>query len=105
MSARHDAASAPSRWLKVLVVAMGVLVVCGTAALVVAALGLPEPPRDAAVVLPPGGEVRETRTGDGRIVVRVALPDGESRLIVIDAETGRQLRTVRLRPGPADDRN
>lgn len=105
MPARHATASVPPRWIKVLVVAMGALVVCGTAVLVAAAVSRPEPPRDAAVVLPPGGEVRETRTGDGRIVLRVALPDGESRLIVIDAETGRQLRTVRLRPGPADGRD
>lgn len=97
---RHDTRSAAPRWLKLLVAAMGVLIVCGTVGIIVAALQYPkraEFPEHSVVNLPPGAEIREVRLEDGRIVVHTVLENDQSRLILIDAETGKQLGVVDFR--------
>ncbi len=103
------------RGLKALVIGMGILLVGGLVVLVVAAVQqagnlspAPVPasaptsasaPVEAktAVELPAGAEIVETRVGDGRIVLRLKLADGNGRLVVLDAATGRTAATVELK--------
>ena len=76
MADRHDTHSAAPRWLKLLVAAMGVLIVCGTVGIIVAALQYPERaefPEHSVVNLPPGAEIREVRLQDGQIVVHAVI--------------------------------
>jgi hypothetical protein len=51
---------------------------------------------DALVSIPAGGRVEETLIGDGRLVVRVALPGGAQRLIVFDLATGARIGAIDL---------
>ncbi len=102
--------------LKALVIVMAVLIAAGLTVLVVmvikgAGQDTPEsasrvPLAGAApgfgetgVALPPGAEILETSTGDGRIVLRIRQPDGARALLIIDAATGRRLGLVRLQDG------
>ena len=97
---RHETHSGAPRWLKLLVAAMGVLIVCGTVGIIVAALQYPQRaafPEHSVVNLPPDAEIREVRLEDGRIVVHTVLENSQSRLILIDAETGKQLGVVDFR--------
>ena len=74
------------RGLKTLVIGMAVLIVLGMVAMIVAGvrqageLSAPKAPPAAAapqtVDIPAGAEIVETRTGDGRIVLRLRLADG-----------------------------
>ncbi|HZB90453.1 MAG TPA: hypothetical protein VE397_03360 [Stellaceae bacterium] len=103
------------RALKVLVVVMGILLVGGTAALVVAVIeraqqrmAAPAPPApsaergfDRVLDLPPGARVIAVEPAGDRLVVRVALAGGGEALILIDARTGARLGTVELKPNPA----
>ena len=97
MADRHDADSGAPRWLKLLVAAMGVLIICGTVGIIVAALEYSpraQFPEHSVINLPPGAKIREARLEDGRIVVHTVLQNNQSRLILIDAETGKQLGIV-----------
>jgi hypothetical protein len=92
------------RALKILVVAMGVLLVAGFVALVTTiavrlshrapapAVAFAAPP----VMLPAGAKIERVSTGPDRIVVAIALPDGTKQLLVIDLQTGRLLGTIPL---------
>lgn len=91
------------RALKTLVIGMGVLIVAGLVVLVVAAVDRTGGGKSsdaafspASISLPAGSEIVETRVGDGRIVLRLKLADGDARLVVIDAATGRLTGTVDL---------
>jgi len=55
---------------------------------------------ETRVVIPVGARVLETSLGDGRIVVRVAKPDGGEALVLIDAESGKRAGLVHLDQGP-----
>jgi hypothetical protein len=50
--------------------------------------------------LPPGARVVGMAVNDGRIVVRVELPDGGHSLMVFSVDTGAQLGTIRIRTAP-----
>ena len=95
------------RALKAIVIGMGVLIILGVILLVVllaqksgdtigSVLEEGKPPVDTRVALPAGAEVMETRIGGGRIVLRLRLPDGNGRLIILDAATGRQTGQTEL---------
>ncbi len=51
------------------------------------------------VELPAGARVIETALDGSRIALRVALPDGTERIIVLDTTTGRRLGAVDVIPG------
>jgi hypothetical protein len=103
------------RALKVLVVVMGMLLVGGTTALIVAvierarqhlaepAAAPPAPPGRgfgrAVVDLPAGARVIAVEPAGERLVVRIGLAEGGEALILIDARTGAKLGTIELRPG------
>lgn len=106
------------RALKAVVIVLGVLILAGTTILVVTIirraqrLGEPRPveitapvgpPRGfdtARVKLPPGSEVVETRAAGERLVLRVRLPGGEERLILLDMGSGAVTGTIVLEPAP-----
>jgi hypothetical protein len=56
---------------------------------------------ESQVDMPAGAQVLETSLGDGRIVVRIAKPDGEQALILIDPASGGRAGIVHLKPAPA----
>lgn len=103
------------RALKVLVVVMGVLLVGGTAALVIAVIERAQqhmaasPPAapsaargfDRVLDLPPGARVIAVEPAGERLVVRLALAGGGEALILIDARTGARLGTIELKPNSA----
>ena len=94
--------------LKALVVVMGVLLVGGTAALIVAIVDRAShrTPSSSgrgfdpvAVDLPVGARVLAAEFAGDRILVRVGLADGGEQLILIDTRNGARLGTVDLRIG------
>lgn len=106
------------RALKALVIGMGLLIVLGLVVLIFAAVDrslvpgestpessakapsattLPKMARSATIELPPGAEVVETAVGDGRIVLRLRLPDGSGRLLLLDAASGEETGRMELR--------
>lgn len=104
--------------LKALVIFMGVLIVIGMGILAYGisvkfgeqveqeATTSPGPPAmtppswdgDLAVAVPAGAQVAETLVAEGRMIVRLALPDGGQRYVVVDLATGRRLGAVDLSP-------
>jgi hypothetical protein len=100
------------RALKLLVVVMGLLLVAGTAALIIAVIdrashraAAPTPAPvagrgfDRAVIdLPAGARVLGSEAVGDRLAVRIGLADGGEVLILIDPRTGARLGTIELRP-------
>lgn len=62
-----------------------------------AASGTPWP-KDARVQVPSGTEVLDAFVAEGRITIRVALPDGGERFIVFDLASGQRLGAIDLVP-------
>ena len=96
------------RALKILVVVMGVLLVLGTAALVVAVTNRinhpPAPPKPTAPTeldLPAGARIVATEMSADRLLVRVALAEGGEELLVFSLANGARLATITLRAKPA----
>jgi hypothetical protein len=60
----------------------------------------PAPPAAAfsapAIALPAGARVASISLGADRLVLDIALPDGNSELLLIDLKTGRRLGTIPL---------
>jgi hypothetical protein len=93
-----------------LVIVMGVMLVVGTAALIVAIAGrvsqkaantATAPPFAAtALEIPPGSRIEAMSTGPDRLVLQVVLVDGSRELVVIDLATGRRLGTIPVRIAP-----
>lgn len=91
------------RGLKILVVAMGILLVAGVAVLV-GAIALRLSHRGAAlaaftappIALPRGATIEAISTGADRIVLELRLPDGTRQLVVVDLASGRELGTIPL---------
>jgi len=96
------------RALKILVVVMGVLLVLGTAGLVIAVANRinhpPAPAKPATqteIDLPPGARIVATEMNADRLLVRVALAEGGEELIVFSLASGSRLATITLRAKPA----
>ena len=97
------------RALKLLVVVMGVLLVAGVVALVVAiaarlshrAPALPATAFTAPpITLPHGAKIETMSAGTDRIVLQVDLVDGSVEMVVIDLATGRLVGVIPLREAP-----
>ncbi len=104
------------RALKALVIGMGILILIGFAAVVMAVIqragdGGGENPAavrsgaaterafgDVRVSLPPGAQVIGTSADGGRLIVHLRLAGGEARILVIDLATGKRLGAIRLAP-------
>jgi len=99
------------RALKILVVVLGVLLVGGFVTLVVVIAGrvaqrqgsptaapAAGPPFAAAPIeLPAGARIETIAVGPDRIVLHLALPDGNRELVIIDLTSGRRLGAIPLR--------
>jgi hypothetical protein len=103
------------RGLKALVISLGILIVAGMAVVAVTVANRigdrAEPARPAApaatagtpfgraeVAIPKGARVVETAVSGGRLVVRLELAGGATRLLVLDPDTGRAAGAVDLVP-------
>ncbi len=101
------------RALKVLVVVMGVMLVGGTAALIIAIIDKAShraastttalaPSRGferATVALPEGAKVVSTEIVGDRLLLRAALAEGGEQLILLDLRNGERLGMVEVRVG------
>jgi len=95
------------RGLKILVVVMGVMIVIGTTALIAGiaikvshnrpAVGAARPFAASAIDIPRGARIETMTAAPNRLILDLALPDGERRLVVIDLATGARLGTIELR--------
>jgi Family of unknown function (DUF6476) len=100
----------PLRALKILVVVMGIMLVVGFAALfaVVAArvshrgavASAGRPLSRTAIEIPHGARVEAMTTAPDRLILDLALPDGQRQLVFIDLATGARLGTIELHPAP-----
>ena len=96
------------RALKILVVVMGVMLVVGFAALVAGIAARvsrsgSSPVRVFAarpIDIPRGARIEAITAASDRLVLGLALPDGNRQLLVIDLTTGARLGTVELHPAP-----
>jgi len=97
------------RALKLLVIALGVLLLAGIGALAAAVVwrinhSNPTSPAQAVpsaaqrIVLPPGAKVVVTDVDAGRLIVRVDIPGNGVRLLVFDLATGAEITTIELIP-------
>jgi hypothetical protein len=96
------------RSLNVLVVVMGVLIIIGFAALIAGIAGklsrdrpgpsVERPFAATAVDIPRGARIEAMTTAQNRLILDLALPEGEHQLVVIDLATGARLGTIALRP-------
>jgi hypothetical protein len=99
------------RALRLLVIVLGVLLVGGTLALVVAIIvRSPRPsesrpsdsvklPYDAVVDLPAGAVVQSIQPAGDRVLLHLVLPSGRQQIVVLDASSGGRRGTIELRPG------
>lgn len=95
------------RALKILVVVMGVMLVGGFATLIAVVAGRvaqrqsaapASPPFSAAPIeLPAGVRIETIGVGPDRLVLDLALPDGNRELVIIDLFSGRRLGAIPLR--------
>jgi hypothetical protein len=105
------------RALRLLVIVLGVLLVGGTLALVVAIImrsprptesrsSNPQPgaasltPYDTAVDLPAGSVVQSIQPAGDRVLLHLVLPSGRQQIIVLDQGSGLRRGTIELRPAP-----
>ena len=96
------------RFLKTLVIAIGVMLIIGVVALVAtiaARMSHRPPPPTAAfaappVTLPHGASIERMSVGTDRIVLEVLIADGSAELVVVDLATGRLVETIPLKETP-----
>ena len=98
------------RGLKVLVVVMGVMIVIGFAVLIAgiaSKMSRDRPGASAerpfgatALDIPHGARIEAMTAAPNRLILELALPDGQLQLVVIDLATGARLGTIALRPAP-----
>ena len=98
------------RALKILVVVMGVMLVVGFTALVAViacrvSRGGPALPANrlfanSSIDVPAGARIEAMTAGPDRLIVALALPEGERQLLVIDLATGIRLGAIELHPSP-----
>ena len=98
------------RGLKILVVVMSVMLVAGFAALIVAiaakishrvAAPTTSPAFAArAIDIPRGARIEAMTAAADRLVLALALPEGDRQLVIIDLTTGARLGTLELHPSP-----
>jgi hypothetical protein len=98
------------RGLGIFVVVMGVVLVVGFGAVIAVIAGrmsrggpsanAERPFPTAAIDIPHGARIEAMTAAPDRLILELALPDGERRLVVVDLATGARLGTIELRPTP-----
>jgi Family of unknown function (DUF6476) len=96
------------RALKVLVVVMGVVLVVGFAVVIAVIAGrvsrggspasTDRPFATKALDIPRGARIEGMTAAPNRLILQLALPDGERQIVVVDLMTGARLGTIELRP-------
>jgi hypothetical protein len=102
------------RGLRLLVIVLGVLLVGGTLALVIAIIvRAPRPsesrpesrlaatraaPFDAVLDLPAGAAIQSVQSAGARIAVHLVLADGGQQILILDPGSGARTGTIELRP-------
>src|SRR4051812_32685091 len=99
------------RTLKVVVIALGVLIVAATAALVLKIADTAAPSGVASrvertyapstVEIPRGAAVIATEIAGERLGLHVRLENGDLRFIVVSLSTGKEIGSVDIREAPA----
>ena len=98
------------RTLKVVVIALGGIIIAGIAALVLMIAGrfgtlqkpapVEQPYAPAIVAIPHGAAVVDTRIDGGRLVLTVRLENGDMRFVVVNLSTGKEIGSVDVRETP-----
>jgi len=98
------------RTLKVVVIALGGIIIAGIAALVIMIAGrfgatqkpMPaaQPYAPATVAIPHGAEVVDTQIEGERLVLTVRLENGDMRFVVVNLSTGKEIGSVDVREAP-----
>jgi hypothetical protein len=98
------------RGLKILVVAMGIMLVGGFATLIAVIAGrvtqrqavpvFSQPFTAAPIDLPAGAGIEAIGVGGDRLVIDLVLPDGNRQVLILDLATGRRIGTIPLRSPP-----
>jgi Family of unknown function (DUF6476) len=96
------------RALTVLVIVMGVMIVIGFAVLIAgiaSKMSRDRPGASAersfattALNIPRGARIEAMTAAPNRLILELAMPDGERQLVVIDLATGARLGTIELHP-------
>jgi hypothetical protein len=103
--AQSDVKPTPSyRGLLALVIILGVLIVVGVIALIVAAVlragnRAPSGESYAAAVAAPGERIESTQLDGNRILLRLSGPNGDE-LVVLDAASGRVIGRIAVNSRP-----
>lgn len=87
--------------LKILVGTMTVLIIAGVG-VIIGGLAMQAKQgrasfQPAEVTVPKGGKLVETQIQGDRVVVRVAQPDGQEALHILDLGSGRMLGTIAIK--------
>ncbi len=95
------------RALKIAVIVMAMMILAGSAVLIVVIAGrlsrsepAPRPAQPfaaAPIELPAGARIETIGVGSDRLVLEIVLPDGERQLLIIDLATGQRLGSIPLR--------
>ena len=93
--------------LKILVVTMAFLIIVGLGFLAYGiavnfAAGEKEDllvQNPSPLTLPVGAEIRETIMNGNRILMRLSMPDNQTRLVIFDMEKGREVQRIKVENG------
>ncbi|MGH7052637.1 MAG: DUF6476 family protein [Stellaceae bacterium] len=97
------------RGVMIVAIVMGVMIVTGTIVLIAVIIGRFEHPAAPAAVarpyaapiaIPRGARVAAMAIAADRLVVDLALPQGDQEIVVINLATGKRLGTIELRTAP-----
>lgn len=95
------------RALKIVVVAMGVMLIGGFALLVAVIAGklsrsgsVSRSFATSMIDIPRDARIEAMTAGTDRLVLELVLPEGARQLVVIDLATGARLGTIELRAPP-----
>jgi hypothetical protein len=95
------------RSLKILVVAMGIMLVGGFALLVAIVAGkllrggnTPRSFATTTIGIPLDARLGAMTTGADRLILELVLPEGGHQLVIVDLATGTRLGTIELRARP-----
>ena len=86
------------RWLKIVVIVLGIVLVAGTATVVITIfhrLGASALSAHADVKLPKNAEVLESSSDRGHLLLRLKTDEGEE-IRIFELESGREIARIRL---------
>lgn len=98
------------RALKAVVIVMGIMLVAGFTALILAVAGrvsrnvsssaASHPFATNAIDIPRGARIEAMTTAPNRLILDLVLADDTRQIVVLDLATGSRLGTIELHPAP-----